>query len=214
MRPTVFLIDDDEDILEFYQSVFQSDGAKFEVKAYNRAEKAIEALQVDGLPDVFLVDIMMPGIDGIEFIEILRERGMRRPVIVVSGYAQKEHAIRALNAGAFAMLEKPVSPALILNVTQRAAAFQCAMATAETLLGCQSELIANLDRIKDNYEERLIDLENQMVEHKGKLTHTGKSGLDVLVQLKEDRMLNTTISAARQQLESIKERFVVTNIWR
>ena len=87
MRPTIFLIDDDEDILEFYQSVFQAEEEKFEVKAFDRVEKAMAAMEQGTLPDTFLVDIMMPGMDGIEFTEIMHERRMNRPVIVVSGYA-------------------------------------------------------------------------------------------------------------------------------
>ena len=214
MRPAVFLIDDDEDILDFYQSVFSTEPDQFEVKAFKGVDLALAAIEQEGLPDAFLVDIMMPGTDGIEFTEMLKERGTHRPVIVISGYAQKEHAIRALNAGAFAMLEKPVSAVEIVVITQRAVAFHRALATVETLLDRQEELIANLERIKDSYERRLIDLENQVVEFKGKLTHPGMGPLQVLQMLKEDRILNGLISNAKTELMRIRENYAVGKIWR
>ena len=214
MRPTIFLIDDDEDILEFYQSVFQAEEEKFEVKAFDRVEKAMAAMEQGTLPDTFLVDIMMPGMDGIEFTEIMHERRMNRPVIVVSGYAEKEHAIRALNAGAFALLEKPVSAALILNATQRAVAFHYALSSAEALLKRQEELIKNLECLKNNYEDRLIELENQMIEIKGHLGNNKMGGMQALTMLKEYRMINAMISSAKKELESIKEQFDLGSMWR
>ena len=214
MRPTIYLVDDDEDILEFYMSIFQEEEGKFDAKPFNRVEKVLEVIDAGALPDVFLVDIMMPGIDGIAFTELLHERGIRCPVIVISGFAQKEHAIRALNVGAFAMLEKPVSLNLVMGTTLRALAFYRALTVAEALLERQEGLISNLERIKNNYEDRLIDIENEMIAIKGHLTHEGLGGLELLKRFKEDRVINAVIQSAKEELAQIKENFAASDMWR
>ncbi len=72
-------------------------------------------------PDVVLLDLLMPpGPDGLETLVRLREQGRATPVIMMSGKAQLNDAVRAVKLGAFQFLEKPLTPESVL-VTVRAA---------------------------------------------------------------------------------------------
>jgi len=71
--------------------------------------EALGALQ-QGDIDLVISDFRMPGLSGIEFLELLREQGMQVPVIILTGYATIEHAVAAIKAGASDYITKPLQP--------------------------------------------------------------------------------------------------------
>ena len=85
------------------------------------ARNVPEALQILARGEVELVisDYRMPGISGLEFLEMLRREGHDVPLIMLTGYASIEHAVAAIKAGAIDYITKPVQPAqLELAVAQ------------------------------------------------------------------------------------------------
>jgi DNA-binding NtrC family response regulator len=70
---------------------------------------ALGALQ-QGDIDLVISDFRMPGLSGIEFLELLREQGMHLPVIILTGYATIEQAVTAIKAGASDYITKPLQP--------------------------------------------------------------------------------------------------------
>jgi DNA-binding response OmpR family regulator len=87
---TVFLIDDDDFLLEMYALKFKSAG--FNVEIAKNAEDALEALRKGLKPDIVLLDIVMPKIDGFEFLNILKKEKLvpEAKLVILSNLGQKE----------------------------------------------------------------------------------------------------------------------------
>ncbi|MDB6092437.1 MAG: sensor hybrid histidine kinase [Gammaproteobacteria bacterium] len=120
----VLLVEDDPDAREVTAAGLTKAG--FEVHVVSGAVKALELLEI-WLPDVVVSDIGMPGMDGHEFIRLLRarppERGGTIAALALTAFAGLEDAARARSSGYQAHLPKPISPdALanaIVNLTRR-----------------------------------------------------------------------------------------------
>ncbi|MFN4774078.1 MAG: sigma-54-dependent transcriptional regulator [Gemmatimonas sp.] len=67
--------------------------------------------------DLLLLDLKMPGIDGLQLVEALRVRGMHLPILMISGVGTVDLAVRALHRGADDFLTKPVEPAMLIART-------------------------------------------------------------------------------------------------
>lgn len=106
MFPAVLIVDDNQSIIESLEGILSDDG--FEVfHAFNGydALKKIESLS----PDIVLLDIWMPGMDGIETLKEIRKEYQNLPVIMITGHGTIESAVDATKSGAFDFLEKPLS---------------------------------------------------------------------------------------------------------
>lgn len=96
----IFLVDDDRFLLDMYAVKFRAAG--HEVTAFQGAELALEALRKGEGPDAMLLDIVMPGIDGFEVLEIMKKEqlGKGTKVIVLSNQGQQSDLERATSLGA------------------------------------------------------------------------------------------------------------------
>jgi two-component system nitrogen regulation response regulator NtrX len=114
----VLLVDDEANIRRMLGALLQTEG--FDVVEAPNGNSALLLLgSID--PDVVLLDLLMPpGPDGLETLTRMRDRGALAPVIMMSGKAQLNDAVRAVQLGAFQFLEKPLTPESVL-VTVRAA---------------------------------------------------------------------------------------------
>jgi len=106
MAVTVLIVDDEESIRNSLSGVLMDEG--FSVL---RAEDGPKALQIikQEVPEVVLLDIWMPGIDGIETLKRIKTRYPEIQVIMISGHGNIETAVRATKLGAFDFIEKPLS---------------------------------------------------------------------------------------------------------
>lgn len=107
MADTVLIVDDDEAVLTMLRKVMKSSG--IESDAARSGGEAIE-LTSRGHYDLMLLDINMPGMDGFEVIQTLRGRGLKLPIIVVSGRKEDYDALYGLDIGADDYLTKPFNP--------------------------------------------------------------------------------------------------------
>lgn len=114
---TVFIVDDDEAVRDSLSFLMQSVGLKTE--SFDSADSFLQANPVERA-GCLLLDIRMPGMSGLELQGLLGERGIRLPVIFISGHADVPMAVRALKAGAFDFVEKPFNDQLLLDCVQRA----------------------------------------------------------------------------------------------
>jgi two-component system, NtrC family, nitrogen regulation response regulator NtrX len=114
----VLLVDDEANIRRMLGALLQTEG--FDVVEAANGNSALLLLgSID--PDVVLLDLLMPpGPDGLETLTRMRDRGVLAPVIMMSGKAQLNDAVCAVQLGAFQFLEKPLTPESVL-VTVRAA---------------------------------------------------------------------------------------------
>lgn len=104
--PTVLIVDDEEMVARALHSFLQLE-TPYDVLTFTSPLEALEEIQ--GSPvDVVLADFMMPGMDGITFLGQVREQMPQATRILLTGYADKANAIRAINeAGLYYYLEKP-----------------------------------------------------------------------------------------------------------
>ena len=108
----VLIVDDEEDILEFLSYNLEKEG--YEVRVAKRAKKALKILE-DWMPELVILDIMMPEIDGIELCGIIREnKDFDRTLIVfLSAKSESYTQVTALEAGADDYITKPIKPKLL-----------------------------------------------------------------------------------------------------
>ena len=117
MGKKVLIVDDEERVVQSVMGVLEDEG--FRVAAAKSGEEAIEAFQREN-PDVTLLDIWMPGMDGIEVLKRLRGIVPDCQVIMVSGHATISTAMAAVKLGAFDFIEKPISLDVLLMTIRRA----------------------------------------------------------------------------------------------
>jgi DNA-binding NtrC family response regulator len=106
MDERVLIVDDEEDFLEMLAERMRNRGMK--VTASVSAADAIEKTE-KGDFDVVVLDLMMPGIDGIEALKILKEKNPELQVILLTGHATVEKGIQAMKLGALDLMEKPAN---------------------------------------------------------------------------------------------------------
>ncbi len=103
-KEEVLLVDDDPTVLEALAAILRDAG--YQVSTARSAEEALRRVQ-RASPDVAMVDIWLPGMDGLQLLEQLKRAAPPLPVIVISGHGTIETAVRATKLGAYDFLEKP-----------------------------------------------------------------------------------------------------------
>ena len=114
---TILIVDDESQIRSALEGVLADEGYK--TLLAESGEECLEMLRHKS-PDVVLLDIWLPGIDGLETLEKLVEREDHPEVIMISGHGNIETAVRATKLGAFDFLEKPLSIERTLIVLKNA----------------------------------------------------------------------------------------------
>ncbi|MBA3070149.1 MAG: response regulator transcription factor [Hyphomonas sp.] len=113
----VHLVDDDEAIR--HSASFMLRHAGFRVKTYIDGVAFLETV-ADAERGCILLDVQMPGMDGLEVQEALNERGVAMPVIVLTGHGDVAVAVRAMKAGATDFVEKPYAKQTLVEALTRA----------------------------------------------------------------------------------------------
>lgn len=106
-RKDVVIIVDDEEMVLTSLSAFLKLETKYDVKTFVSAKEALEFMK-DNEVDLVISDYLMPEMDGISFLTKVREMQPDAPRVILTGYADKENAIKAINdVGLFQYIEKP-----------------------------------------------------------------------------------------------------------
>jgi CheY-like chemotaxis protein len=113
-RKTILVVDDAPENIRVLTVVL---GPSYRVKAATSGEKALQMCAADPLPDLVLLDVVMPGIDGYEVCRRLKAEARTAgvPVIFVTGNAEESERSRARSLGAADFLVKPLDPAVVLE---------------------------------------------------------------------------------------------------
>ncbi|HVB36578.1 MAG TPA: sigma-54 dependent transcriptional regulator [Candidatus Acidoferrales bacterium] len=117
VKAHILIIDDDANTLASLSRAFRLSG--HEATVCDNAARALE-LARDGHFDLILSDVVMPGKDGIALLEEIRTAGIASPVVMMSGQATIEMAVRATRLGAVDFLEKPISTEKLLLTVENA----------------------------------------------------------------------------------------------
>jgi len=106
MYKTILVVDDEESICQSLRGILSDEG--YEVRTAGSGEDALKAIEED-VPDLVLLDIWLPGMDGLEALKIIKAETPQVPVIMMSGHGTIETAVKATKLGAFDFIEKPIS---------------------------------------------------------------------------------------------------------
>ncbi len=116
-QSSILIVDDELSVRDSLSKWFREDG--FKVGAAENANKAL-TLMNDGPWDVILLDIKMPGMDGLELQKRIREIDKSASVIMITAFAAVDSAVQALKEGAFDYVTKPVDPEHLSHLVQNA----------------------------------------------------------------------------------------------
>lgn len=106
MAGKVLIIDDEESIRFSLRGILEDEG--LDVVDSENAEDGLELLKTEN-PDILFLDIWLPGMDGLEALEVVGRDYAHIPVVMISGHGNIETAVKALKNGAFDFIEKPLS---------------------------------------------------------------------------------------------------------
>ena len=113
----VLVVDDEQDIRDASERILSRIG--YQVQKASRGDEALDILKKNSI-DIVLLDLKMPGMDGMEILARIRERSTEIQVIVITGYATVETAIEAMKQGAYDFIPKPFEPDQLRIVVNRA----------------------------------------------------------------------------------------------
>jgi len=117
MGETILVVDDEAPIRATLRGVLSDEG--FRVLEAENGREALALLEVES-PQLAIVDIWMPEIDGVELVQCMRTRAPGVPIIVISGHGTIETAVRVIQSGATDFLEKPFELDVLLQLVSRA----------------------------------------------------------------------------------------------
>nr|HID59100.1 sigma-54-dependent Fis family transcriptional regulator [Desulfobacterales bacterium] len=106
MFPTVLIVDDETTILQSLGGILSDEG--FDTITASNGYEALKKIAEDS-PDIVLLDIWMPGMDGIETLKEIKKENPFLPVVIISGHGTIETAVKATKIGAYDFIEKPLA---------------------------------------------------------------------------------------------------------
>lgn len=121
MKPTLLVVDDDEVVLNVVAAIAARQG--FAVTTVKTGEAFLERLAAAD-PSALILDIVLPGMDGVEILKVLRDRGCRKPLLLMSGYSDiylrmAASLARGLDLPLVDTVEKPIDPHRLADAVSR-----------------------------------------------------------------------------------------------
>lgn len=104
-RPQILIVDDDKNICKMIEASLRKE-RKYDINTALNGEACLKMIQ-EQIPDLVLMDIQMPGIDGIETLKRIKEEDQRIPVVMMTAHGTIERAVNSMKLGAYDFLTKP-----------------------------------------------------------------------------------------------------------
>jgi PAS domain S-box-containing protein len=142
-RTRILVVDDEKRIRDGCQSILKNQG--FEVAVAENGTVGLQKIEEQHF-DIILLDLMMPGLRGIDLLTHVKARHPDTLVIVITGYATLEHAIEAMKKGAFDFVSKPFSPEDLRTVIGKAIDY---IRTLEDIAHQRSRMRVLINQISD-----------------------------------------------------------------
>ncbi|HLD47686.1 MAG TPA: sigma-54 dependent transcriptional regulator [Desulfobaccales bacterium] len=164
----VLIVDDDIDISSLLSTLMNKEGLT-SVMAHD-GETALQMLPA-ARPDMLLLDVKMPGIDGMEVLKRVKETDPHLPVVLITAYAEISASVAAMRAGAFDYLPKPFDHSEVIRVVR------AALAEGERRRRSQSEEIA-----ADNFLRVMMGPSDAVTRIIREVNRVAQSDFSVIVQ--------------------------------
>lgn len=173
-KASILIIDDDEAILDSCHQVLRKEG--YNVTKARDGEKGLQAFKKEFF-HVVILDVMLPGMGGMEVLTKLKGDNPETPVIVITGYGSIESAVEAIKKGAFEYLTKPFTPEeLRINIRK---AFESRKKYFEGIyLREELEKTTELDMVvgKSDIMKNVMDIVRRVSPSESTVLITGESG--------------------------------------
>jgi len=152
-RRRILVVDDEERMVRFIRLNLEHDG--FQVSEAFNGKQAVQRLR-DVTPDLILLDVMMPDLDGFEVLEMVREIS-NVPVIMLTAKGEEDDRVRGLEKGADDYVTKPFSPRELVSRVR------AVLRRTEGATGSMHGLIEIDERLKIDFDRREVWLEGKIV---------------------------------------------------
>jgi DNA-binding response OmpR family regulator len=152
-RRRILVVDDEERMVRFIRLNLEHDG--FQVSEAFNGKQAVQRLR-DVNPDLILLDVMMPDLDGFEVLEMIREIS-NVPVIMLTAKGEEDDRVRGLEKGADDYVTKPFSPRELVSRVR------AVLRRTEGATGSMHGLIEVDERLKIDFDRREVWLESKIV---------------------------------------------------
>ncbi|ETR72696.1 MAG: hypothetical protein OMM_07378 [Candidatus Magnetoglobus multicellularis str. Araruama] len=106
MFPSILIVDDEPSIVQSLKGILSDEG--FAVLSASNGYEALKVIEKES-PDLVLLDVWMPGIDGIETLKEIKKDNQHIQVIIITGHGTIDTAVKATKLGAYDFIEKPLS---------------------------------------------------------------------------------------------------------
>ena len=116
-RPVVYIVDDDTSVCRSLSLLLKSHG--FKVETFTRAAEFL-SFKHPKLPSCLILDIQMPGINGLALQKVMAERQLTIPIVFITGHGDIPMSVKSIKAGAVDFLTKPVTEKKLLNAVSLA----------------------------------------------------------------------------------------------
>jgi two-component system KDP operon response regulator KdpE len=149
----ILVVDDEERMARFIRLNLEHDG--FQVVEAYRGMQAIQALR-DQMPDLIILDVMMPDLDGFEVLKLIREINTV-PVIMLTAKGEEDDRVKGLELGADDYVTKPFSPRELVSRVK------AVLRRNETASGSQREVLQVDERLKIDFGRREVWVGSELV---------------------------------------------------
>ncbi len=139
MNETILVVDDEESICHSLKAILADEG--YQVLVAGSGEDAIKIVEEE-MPQLILLDIWLPGMDGLETLKVIKKINPQMLVIIMSGHGTIETAVKATKLGAFDFIEKPLSLDKIIILVNNAI----------NLIRLQEENVLLKEKVSHQYE--------------------------------------------------------------
>ncbi len=155
-KPIVFIVDDEPDIIDLYKDYLGDD---FHVEGFLDPLAMVDKLQASAKPNLIVSDYKMPNCTGIQLARKVRDLTLSVPLLLVSGFLEKETMIRAMNLGVYRILEKPFDGDEFELAVRQAVAFESLARMQNSLTEASQNILETADRLIGGYKSELDRLQ-------------------------------------------------------
>ncbi|MGH8094780.1 MAG: response regulator [Chthoniobacterales bacterium] len=107
MKKRILIVDDERNVRMMYRAALETEG--FDIAEADSGAAALEQFGGEKF-DVAVLDLRMPEMDGLELLEVMRDKNITTPAVIITAYGDVPNAVKAMKLGAIDFLPKPVTP--------------------------------------------------------------------------------------------------------
>ncbi len=165
MKSNILVVDDEPVARQSLSDILKLEG--FVVASAPNGQAAVEYVRTHPV-DVMIVDLRMPGMDGLEVVQVLNQLSPETEVILLTAFGSTETAIQALRLRIHDYLLKPASPAQVISSVKKALTRRYAKSQARNIESDEADEAMEIITLKDG---TMIDLSRRQIKHKSKVEH-------------------------------------------